>query len=118
MSSMVGRPMASGMAFASAPQTFGGRPGMMQTYQQPTQYMSQPTYIQQPQQVVETVVQPRVVQETIVEDLVIDVNLERPTVSGGIDALGLKPTQLEPIQPTFVTPVNETVVEAPRTIVQ
>merc|ERR1719262_1942341 len=74
----------------------------------------QATYVSQP--AVETIVQPAVVQETIVEDLVIDVPLERPTVSGGIDALGLKPTQLNPIDPTYVTPVNETIVEAPRII--
>merc|ERR1719316_1024815 len=71
--------------------------------------MSQPTIVVQ--RPVETVVK-----ETIIEDLVIDVTIERPTVSGGIDALGLKPTQLEPIQPTFVTPVNETIVEAPRPV--
>merc|ERR1719313_1142682 len=79
-------------------------------------YIQQPTMVSQP---VTTVVQSApVVKEAIIEDLVIDVNIERPTISGGIDALGLKPTQVEPLQPTFVTPINETIVEQPRVIQQ
>merc|ERR1719310_1646645 len=93
----------------------GSAPVMTSGFAAPmTSYVQQPTYISQP---ATTIVRSQpVVQETIIEDLVIDVNIERPTVSGGIDALGLKPTQLEPIQPTFVTPVNETIVQAPQPV--
>merc|ERR1719160_1225716 len=96
----------------------GSAPVMTSGFAAPmTSYVQQPTYISQP---ATTIVRSQpVVQEAIIEDLVIDVNIERPTISGGIDALGLKPTQVEPLQPTFVQAINETVVEAaPRVITQ
>merc|ERR1719453_261711 len=87
----------------------------MQSFSRAAPMYGAPTMVSRP--VTETIVSQPVVKEQIIEDLIIDVNIERPTVSGGIDALGLKPTQVEPLQPTFVQAVNETIVtEAPRTI--
>merc|ERR1719235_555939 len=86
----------SGRMYMSAPQA---PLSMTQTYQTPSyQPVVQERFIEQP-----VMMQERFIEEPAV----IDVNIEGPTVSGGIEALGLQPTQTTALEPTFVQPVND-----------
>jgi len=65
------------------------------------------TYMTAPQPAQETFVTRMVEEEPFVENLVIEMDIAGPTVSGGIAEMNLRPTETSAIQPTFVEPVRQ-----------